>query len=123
MEYDRTDLREFQRLKFMITVRITLYKDKLDGTVDYAEPLFYPRNQFVLFDLNEIDDRFNFCANLRGYRNVDAQWFWMDRGSCRIYANYHFDISTLEGRLVYRTTEIHKLQKTCIKMYMYTVCV
>ena len=47
---------------------------------------------------------------------MDAQWFWMDRGSCRIYANYHFDISTLEGRLVYRTTEIHKLQKACINV-------
>ena len=41
----------------MITVRIELDKEKLDGTVDYAEPLFHPRNQFVLLDLNEIEDR------------------------------------------------------------------
>ena len=54
-----SDLLEFQRFKFMITLSIKLYKEKLDGTVDYAEPLFHPRNQFVLLDLNEREDVLN----------------------------------------------------------------
>ena len=52
-----SDLQEFQRLKFMITLCIKLYKEKLDGTVDYAEPRFHPRNQLALFELNEIEYR------------------------------------------------------------------
>ena len=52
-----SDLREFQRFKFMITFGIELYKEKLDGRVDYDEPLFHPRNQFVLFEPNEIEAR------------------------------------------------------------------
>ena len=43
----------------MITLRIKLYKDKLDGTVDYAEPRFHPRNQLALFEPNEIEDVLN----------------------------------------------------------------
>ena len=35
-----SDLLEFKGLKFMIYLKITLYKEKLDGTVD---PLFHPR--------------------------------------------------------------------------------
>ena len=38
-----SDLLEFQRFKFMITLRIKLYKEKLDGTVDYAEPRFHQK--------------------------------------------------------------------------------
>ena len=49
-------MREFQRLKFIITLPIKLYKEKLHGTVDYAVPRFHPRNQLVLFEPNEIED-------------------------------------------------------------------
>ena len=43
----------------MITLHNKLYREKLDGTVDYAEPRFHPRNQFVLLDLNELEDVLN----------------------------------------------------------------
>ena len=54
-----SDLLEFQRFKFMIYLRIKLYKEKPDGTIDYAEPSFHPRNQLVLQDSNEIEDAIN----------------------------------------------------------------
>ena len=41
----------------MITLRIKLYKEKPDGTIDYAEPRFYPRNLLALFEPNEIEYR------------------------------------------------------------------
>ena len=53
------DLREFRIFKFMIYLRIKLYKEKLDGTVDYVEPLFHPGNQLVLRDSNELEDLLN----------------------------------------------------------------
>ena len=57
----------------MIYLGIKLYKEKLDGTIEYAEPSLHPRNQFVLQDANEIEDALNiFCANSRGDRKVDA---------------------------------------------------
>ena len=38
-----SDLQEFNRsLKFLITLRIKLYKVKHDDSVDYAEPHFHP---------------------------------------------------------------------------------
>ena len=43
----------------MIYLRIKLYKEKLDGTIDYAETSFHPRNQLVLQDANEIEGAIN----------------------------------------------------------------
>ena len=43
-----SDLREFQRLKFMITLRNKLYKEKPDGSIDYAEPQFHHKTQLLL---------------------------------------------------------------------------
>ena len=43
----------------MITLRIKLYKEKPDGTVDYAEPRFHPRNQLALFEPNKIEGKLN----------------------------------------------------------------
>ena len=54
-----SDLREFQRYKFMITLRIQLYKEKPDGSIDYAEPRFHHRNQLLLLEIDDIEDRLN----------------------------------------------------------------
>ena len=55
-----SDLREFNRsFKFMITLRIQLSEEKPDGSVDYAEPRFHPRNQLALFEIDEIEDKLN----------------------------------------------------------------
>ena len=43
----------------MITLRIKLYKEKPDGSVNYAEPRFHPRNQLALFEIDEIEYRLN----------------------------------------------------------------
>ena len=43
-----SNLREFQRFKFIITLRIKLYKAKPDGMVDYAEPLVAARMYFFV---------------------------------------------------------------------------
>ena len=40
----------------MITLRIKFYTEEPDGTVDYAEPSFHPRNLFALFDSSEMED-------------------------------------------------------------------
>ena len=43
----------------MITLRVKLYKEKPDGSIDYDEPRFHPRNQMVLFEIDDIEDRLN----------------------------------------------------------------
>ena len=51
-------MRVFNRsFKFMIILCIKLYKEKPDGSVDYAEPRFYPWNQLAWFEPNEIEDK------------------------------------------------------------------
>ena len=63
------DLLEFQRYKYMIFLRIKLYKVKrrlgvnpdgtIDYTIDYADPSFHPKNYLVLQDANGIEDVIN----------------------------------------------------------------
>ena len=94
----------------MITLRIKLYKEKPDGSIDYTEPRFHPRNQMVLFEIDNIEDRLNIAFG----QIQEALEKWTSNGSGWIVDrmnNYHFEISTFEGRFVYRTTEIHKHQK------------
>ena len=112
-----SNLREFQRYKLMITLHIKLYKEKPDDTVDYAEPsrCIVSPSWPVRFTRPERDRKsINgiFRLNSGGYRKMDAKWFWLDRGSSRIYEYYRREISTLSGWLVRRTTKIYKRQKT-----------
>ena len=105
-----SDLREFQTFKFMITLHIKLYREKPDGTVDYAEPSFHPRGQLVLLDSNEIENELNVTfaqiqEAIEKWTHNGSGWIMDPR---RIYAHYHREISTLGGRLVYRATEIHQ---------------
>ena len=61
-------------------IRVKLYKEKPDCTVDYEEPSFHPRNQFVLLDLNEMEDVLTETfAQIQ--ETIDAEWLWVDRGS------------------------------------------
>ena len=50
---------KFQRLKFMITLRNKLYKEKPDGSIDYAEPQFHHKTQLLLLEIDDIEDRLN----------------------------------------------------------------
>ena len=61
----------------MITLRIKLYKEKPDGSVDYAEPHLHPRNQFVLQDSNELED----LLNLSFYKIKEVLERWTHNGS------------------------------------------
>ena len=54
-----SDLGEFRIFKFMITLRIKLYKEKPDGSVNYAKPHLHPRKQFISRDSNELEGLLN----------------------------------------------------------------
>ena len=43
----------------MINLRVKLYKAKDDGSIDYAELWFHPRNQMVLFEIDDIEGALN----------------------------------------------------------------
>ena len=51
---------------FVIIIIIIIIKEKPGGTVDYDEPLFHPRNQFLLQDANEIEDVLNIVLTTCG---------------------------------------------------------
>ena len=52
-----SDFVDFNRsFKFMIILRSKLYKEKPDGSVDYAELHLHPRNQMALFEIDELED-------------------------------------------------------------------
>ena len=102
-----SDLAVFRILKFMITLRIKLHREKPDGSVDYAEPHLYPINQLVLRDSNELKDLLN--TSLAQIQEALERWTHNGSGwivVCVVSMNIN-KISTLERWLVFSTTEIH----------------
>ena len=81
-----SDFVEFNRsFKFMIILRIKLYKEKPDGSVDYAEPQLHPRNQIALFEIDELEDLLNTSFDqikkaLEKWTHNVSGWI-VDRGS------------------------------------------
>ena len=82
----------------MISLHIKLYKEKLDGTVDYDKPWFRPGGQFVLQDLNDLEDRLT--ENLPQIQETIEKWTYNGSGLIvdRVIDEYYYcEMSTLEG--------------------------
>ena len=98
----------------MITLRIKLYKEKPDGLIDDAEPRFHHRNQLLLLEVYDIEDRLNTAfaqiqEALEKWTSNGSEWIVDRVVSMKITISKY---QPLRGGSYNRTTKIHKRQKS-----------